>query len=207
MIEWRPLCIYDDFLMTNTPLNDRDDGPWYKQFWAWFVLAPLLTIIMVWIPFLTIVVKNADDTVIDNYYKEGRMINQRVDQDRRARELGLTGELFLDLDVGDILLTIETSDATYQLPREIELHLDHPVEADNDLVIQLKESVPGRYLAELEKPIQNRWYVRLLPPALDAEKVGSTHPDKDEKLAAEVWRITGEMNIADGTRLLFGGDE
>tara|TARA_B100000446_G_scaffold61006_3_gene57452 strand:+ start:5820 stop:6401 length:582 start_codon:yes stop_codon:yes gene_type:complete len=193
--------------MTNTPLNDRDDGPWYKQFWAWFVLAPLIIIMMVWIPFLTIVVKNADDTVIDNYYKEGRMINQRVDQDRRARELGLTGELFLDLDVGDILLTIETSDAEYQLPSEIELHLDHPVEADNDLVIQLKESVPGRYLAELDKPIKNRWYVRLLPPVADAEKVGSTHPDKDEEIAAEVWRITGEMNVQDGTRLLFGGDE
>ena len=84
-------ALYDEFLMSNTPLNDKDDGPWYKQFWAWFILTPLIVVVLVWIPFLTIVVKNADDTVIDNYYKEGRMINQRADQDRRAQTLGLAG--------------------------------------------------------------------------------------------------------------------
>ena len=190
-----------------SPLNDRDDGPWYKQFWAWFVLAPLIIIMIVWIPFMTIVVKQADDTVIDNYYKEGRMINQKVDQDRQARELGLSGELFLDLDVGDIILTITTTDAEYLLPEELELHLDHPVEADNDLLITLQKSAPGRYQAELQQRIYNRWYVRVLPPVENAEEEGSTHPDKSLAIAAEVWRITGEMDLSKGTRLTFGGDE
>lgn len=207
MIEWRPLCIYDDSSMSNSPLNDKDEGPWYKQFWAWFILSPLIIIMIVWIPFLTIVVKNADDTVIDNYYKEGRMINQRVDQDRQANALGLAGELFLDLDVGDILLTISSTDSDYQLPTEILLHLDHPVEADNDLTVNLRQTTPGRYQAELERRIENRWYIRLLPPVENAEEVGSSHPDKVENLAGEVWRITGDMDLTQGSRLLFGGHE
>ena len=190
-----------------SPLNDRDDGPWYKQFWAWFVLAPLIIIMIVWIPFMTIVVKQADDTVIDNYYKEGRMINQKVDQDRQARELGLSGELFLDLDVGDIILTITATDPDYALPEELELHLDHPVEADNDMLITLRKSASGRYQAELQQRIYNRWYVRVLPPVENAEEEGSTHPDKSSAIAAEVWRITGEMDLSKGTRLTFGGDE
>ncbi|MGH1373867.1 MAG: FixH family protein [Cellvibrionaceae bacterium] len=193
--------------MSNSPLDDKDDGPWYKQFWAWFILAPLIIIMIVWIPFLTIVVKNADDTVIDNYYKEGRMINQRVDQDRQAKALGLAGELFLDLDVGDILLTLTSTDAAYQLPQEVLLHLDHPVEADNDLSIRLRQTTPGRYQAELQQRIQNRWYIRLLPPVKNAEEVGSSHPDKIKNLAGGVWRITGDMDLSKGSRLLFGGDE
>jgi len=200
-------ALYDEFLMSNTPLNDKDDGPWYKQFWAWFILTPLIVVVLVWIPFLTIVVKNADDTVIDNYYKEGRMINQRADQDRRAQALGLAGELFLDLDVGDILLTLSTTAADYELPAEIKLHLDHPVEADNDLSISLYETMPGRYQAELEHRIQNRWYIRLLPPIDNAEEVGSSHPARKETLVGEVWRVTGDIDLSKGSRMIFGGDE
>lgn len=175
-------------------VNDRDDGPWYKQFWAWFVLAPLLIVMVAWIPFMTIAVKDADDVVIDNYYKEGRMINQRVDEDRHARELGLQATLNLDLDVGDVLLSLNAAVADYQLPETLTLYLDHPLEADNDHVITLHQIVPGRYRGELDSRLNYRWYVRLEP-----EVVATA-----DGTATRYWRLLGELDLSNGTQLVLG---
>ncbi|MBR9908911.1 MAG: FixH family protein [Gammaproteobacteria bacterium] len=180
--------------------QDRDDGPWYKQFWAWFVLAPLLLVMLAWIPFMTIIVKDADDMVVDNYYKEGRMYNMRLEQDRAAAELGLAGELLVDLAVGEVVLSLASSASDYRLPEQLTLYLDHPLEEDNDLRILLRQAYPGRYLGDLPHRIQHRWYVRLASTG-DAMAPGQT------PAAARTWRLTGELNLDRATRLKFGGDE
>lgn len=188
--------------MTDDNLNDKDNGPWYKQFWAWFVFAPLLIVMVAWIPFMAIALKDSDDMVVDNYYKEGRMINQRVDQDRLAAELGLSGELSVDLEVGDVVVVM-SADSQYRLPQALTLSLDHPIEADNDLVITLHETVSGRYQGELDRRLQYRWYVRLspviTPPAEGAEPLVVSDD--------QVWRIVGELDFAKGSRLIFGEHE
>ncbi|HSX84641.1 MAG TPA: FixH family protein, partial [Cellvibrio sp.] len=80
--------------------------PWYRQFWFWFVFSPLIYIIIMCSVTVTIALKGADDVIIDNYYKEGRMINQALEQDKRAQELGLSGELRFDRATGEVLLNI-----------------------------------------------------------------------------------------------------
>ena len=183
--------------MNDSTAKQTDSGPWYKQFWAWFVLAPLILVMLAWIPFMTIALKSADDRVIDNYYKEGRMYNQRVDEDLLALQLGLQGTLTFDLDVGDLLLNISHSDVKHRLPAKIEVFLDHPVEQDNDLLIELNESAPGHYQGELPHRIQHRWYIRIMPVA--------TEPDGDSEGTTELWRVSGELDLSKGNRLTFGG--
>ncbi|NIB41950.1 FixH family protein [Pseudomaricurvus alkylphenolicus] len=187
--------------MTSQDPNQQDEGPWYKQPWCWFVLAPLIAVMLAWIPFMTIAVKDADDVVIDNYYKEGRMINQRFDQDQRAQQLGLTGELLIDLEVGEVILKLGSRQPDVVLPETIALHLDHPVEADNDLTLELKHSYAGQYRADLEQRINHRWYLRL-EPVSDAE----SKADSEERAMSD-WRLTGEIDLARGQRLVFGDAE
>jgi hypothetical protein len=45
----------------------EDLKPWYRQFWAWFILSPLITVVIVSSITVTLAVKNADDRVVDNY--------------------------------------------------------------------------------------------------------------------------------------------
>lgn len=187
--------------MTDKNLNGKDDGPWYKQFWAWFVFAPLLIIMAIWVPFLTIIVKGADDTVLDNYYKEGRMINQRVDQDRHARELGLSGTLRVDQEVGDVILTISTTSPDYTLPAKLDLYFDHPMEADYDTSLVLHEVIPGRYQGELDRRLIDRWYVRLTSVPVRTAELGAAAPELED------WRVIGELDLAKGSSMTFGGDE
>ena len=184
------------------PQDERDEGPWYRQFWAWFVFAPLLLVMLAWIPFMTIVLKNADDVVIDNYYKEGRMYNMRLEQDHLAQKLGLSGELFVDKVVGEVLVSLSAAAKGTVLPQQLLLHLDHPLEADNDLTIKLLQTYPGRYIGQLEHSIHNRWYIRLTP--LQEESSGDSGMHADD---ASLWRITGEFDLSKQARMQFGEHE
>ena len=58
--------------------QEQDEGPWYKQPWAWFVLTPLITVVLVSSVTVTIAVKYADERVIDNYYKVRLNLRQIV---------------------------------------------------------------------------------------------------------------------------------
>ena len=177
--------------------QDIDEGPWYRQGWAWFVLAPILVVIIAWIPFMTIAVKKSDDVVVDNYYKEGRMYNMRLDQDRLASELQVSGDLVIDHEVGEVLVNLSLDLEQSQVPAALILHLDHPMEADNDLDLQLRRVYDGRFVGELPHRLQHRWYVRL-EPVIQSE---------GESADRNQWRITGEMDLSQSSRLVFGANE
>ena len=148
-------------------MNETDEEslkPWYRQFWFWFVFSPLIYIIIMCSITVTIALKGADDVIIDNYYKEGRMINQALEQDKRAQALGLSGNLSFDRTIGEVSLTIANvpTDATL-LPQQLLLMMGHPVKAAKDQLITLNAIAPGKYRGELLVEPDYSWYLTLYP--------------------------------------------
>lgn len=136
--------------------------PWYREFWFWFVFAPLIYIMIMCSITVTIALKGADDVIIDNYYKEGRMINQALEQDRRARDLGLTAGLTFDRTTGEVLLNLNAVQLDPSaLPENLLLMMGHPVKEEKDQLIQLKTIAPGKYRGELLTEPQYGWYLTL----------------------------------------------
>ena len=170
--------------------SSLDGTPWYRQTWAWFVLSPLILVVLVCTVLVSVAYKKADDVVIDNYYKEGRMINQRIEEDRLAKEAGLGAQLRFDMLTGEVLLSLSAQDQSI-FPSVVMLHLDHPVEADFDLQVELHNIAPGRYRADLENALAHRWYVRLMPK-ITADNAG------------QFWRLVGEVNLTDSDVLKLG---
>lgn len=147
-----------------TEVIDESAKPWYRQFWFWFVFSPLIYIIIMCSITVTIALKGADDVIIDNYYKEGRMINQALEQDQRARDLGLGGALRFDRATGEVLLTIANIPADASLmPETLLLMMGHPVKAANDQLIVLKAIAPGHYRGQLLVEPNFSWYLTLYP--------------------------------------------
>jgi len=175
--------------MATTMTKDFDEGPWYKQFWAWFILTPLLIVIVVGLSFVVLAVRNADDVVIDNYYKEGRLINQRFEQDKQALALNIQGELRFDLELGEVLLNLS---GDTQLPERLLLLLNHPTSAARDQQVVLHAITPGRYRGDLEHRLQHRWYLRLLPAATAAQQHSAD------------WRINAQIDFATTDSLYLG---
>jgi len=172
--------------------NEEIVKPWYRQFWFWFVFSPLIYIIIMCSVTVTIALKGADDVIIDNYYKEGRMINQALEQDKRAQELGLSGDLSFDRTTGEISLTIANppTDATL-MPEQLLLMMGHPVKAAKDQLITLTAIAPGKYRGELKNAPDYSWYLTL-------------YPVKDLALRKEAsWTLSGEINFRDAEKTLL----
>lgn len=148
-------------------MNDASEEivkPWYRQFWFWFVFSPLIYIIIMCSITVTIALKGADDVIIDNYYKEGRMINQALGQDKRAQALRLGGELAFDRTSGEVLLTIANPPSdTVLMPDQLLLLMGHPVKAAKDQLVTLKAIAPGQYRGELLAEPDYAWYLTLYP--------------------------------------------
>jgi len=164
--------------------NDENVLPWYRQFWFWFVFGPLIFIIIMCGFTVSIALKGADDVIIDNYYKEGRMINQALEQDKRAQALGLSGNLSFDRTSGEVLLSIANvpADATL-MPEQLLLMMGHPVKAAKDQLITLTAIAPGKYRGELLAEPDYAWYLTL-------------YPVKDLALRNEApWTLSGEINF------------
>lgn len=180
--------------MSESTHNTIDEAakPWYRQFWFWFVFSPLIYIMIMCSITVTIALKGADDVIIDNYYKEGRMINQTLGQDKRASELGLSGDVQFDRVSGEVLLVIaNTLDDQQLMPSQLLLMMGHPVKADKDQLVKLTAVSAGRYRGELKTKPDYSWYLTLYPVAELAQRNEAP------------WSLSGEIDFrkAEQTRL------
>lgn len=165
-------------------LDEENAKPWYREFWFWFVFSPLIYIMIMCSITVTIALKGADDVIVDNYYKEGRMINQALEQDHRARELNLTGDLRFDRTTGEVALSIANAPSDSSLmPDTILLMMGHPVKEEKDQLIRLKAIAAGEYRGELMAEPDYSWYLTLYPISDISQR----------KEAA--WSLSGEIDF------------
>ncbi|UZJ44732.1 FixH family protein [Marinimicrobium sp. C6131] len=165
----------------NTP-----EAPWYRQPWFWFVMSPLIVVVCVSLSFVTVSVFHADDRVVDNYYKQGRSINQSFEQEARARALNLKADVEFDPVTGEILLNL-TGNGT--LPNVLHLLIGHPVNADQDQRVLLQKVRDGRYRGDLTRALSHRRYLTLLP-----------EHDATQMRSAE-WLLRGEIHFDQRNRI------
>ena len=72
------------------------NNPWYKEFWPWFLIAvPIITFTMGGV-LLKLAVSTEDSLVVDDYYKEGKAINARLDKEAIAKKMNITTDLTIN---------------------------------------------------------------------------------------------------------------
>ncbi|MGC3871767.1 FixH family protein [Halomonas sp. GXIMD04776] len=148
--------------------------PWYKEFWAWFLLGILGLAVAMGTTFLVVSITSFDGMVVDDYYKEGLAINQTLEQDHRAAELGMAAILRIDDLSGEVVVELE-GDAR---PEQLELNLIFPSQSGRDQRVVLEQVRNGHYVGQLPRSLQYRWYVQL-----------------QAKTAEPEWRLLGEIEL------------
>ncbi len=135
--------------------------PWYKQAWLWFVLAPLIAVLIYASLFIYLAITTSDGVVKEDYYKVARGLS--IDDSRlaAAREAGINGELVIDNLTGDIQLRLQ---ALVDLPPQLELNLVHPTHQKYDQKLLLRAvGNSGVYSGNLPGPIEGKRYLILEP--------------------------------------------
>lgn len=152
------------------PTQDQgQSGPYYREPGFWLVMAPLIAVFFVVTALLTAAYSGRDHEVIDNYYKQGRLINQTFEQDAQARALGLEAAVSFDADAGQVEVSV-TSAIGESLPGQLLLVMDHPVNENFDQHLVLRRVGAERYRADLDVTLEHHWYLTLYPELDLAER-------------------------------------
>lgn len=136
--------------------------PWYRQFWPWFIMALPATAVVAGLTTVGIAVVNQDSVVRDDWYKEGKAINQSLERDTVAARLGMAADVKVDEVTGEISVRLRQSGSA-ALPDRLTLYFQHPTQAsaDQKLVLARRDN---EYRGQLPHALHGRFYVELGTP-------------------------------------------
>lgn len=152
------------------------EKPWYRHFYVWLVLAPLIATVIG--SFVTLFLAGAPPSlVVDDFGQIAMAIEQDQQRDRRAAELGVSARLQLDPRAaqGGHPVAVSLAGAA---PDQIRLELIHPTLDSRDQAVMLSRQ--GEVYAGVVPLADTRLYVQITD-------------------AAGEWRLTGVLERGSGT--------
>ena len=138
--------------------------PWYRNGWVWFIIAIPATSIVLGMVMLWISIKHADSLVADDYYREGRAINQRLEKDQAAADRGISidASILAQPDGSQIIEARFTANPGVPSPQLMRVRLSHPTFNERDVLITLVKSTTGNvYRTQVPEITAGKWYVMI----------------------------------------------
>lgn len=126
----------------NQDLSPQDSKPWYKIPIVWLVIIIPASSVVLGLALVVIASINADDVVVDDWYKQGKTINRSLDEEAIAERFGLSVDLALDEDHANATLTAKTAIAW---PETLHVALRHPTFSAKDQTLALSHQGDGEY--------------------------------------------------------------
>lgn len=151
--------------------QEHDIQPWYKQFWPWLLIGLPATTVVAGIAMIFIAAEQPVALVKDDYYKEGKAINQQLARDKNAAALGRTAVITVGPSLIDVQIPAKANE------EQITLQFIHPLDDKKDLSFPLKRIGDNRFHAE-GKVNPERWYLEI-----------------DGEVDGLAWRLKGEANL------------
>lgn len=154
--------------MNTTP---TDTKPWYKQFWPWFVLAIPGSAVVMGVALVYVASQNQVSIVKEDWYKDGLAINQRIDKQLKAKELGLTATIQLSRETG--ALTVRIPQLDNEKETTLQLNLVHPTLAEGDETLHLTRTPDGSFWAKTDGNKKGFFYLQIMNQAHDWQLDGA----------------------------------
>lgn len=145
-----------------SPVNNASPRPWYRQFWPWFIIALPASAVVAGLTTVAIAVHNQDSVVRDDWYKEGKAINQDLARDAQATALGIAATIALDELTGEVSIRLQQAPGS-AMPAQLALYFQHPTKAEADQQLVLARHGEG-YRGQLPRGLQGRFHVELGTP-------------------------------------------
>lgn len=157
----------------NEPLDNK---PWYRYGWLWLVIALPLSAVIAGISTVFIALHDPDSLVVDEYYKKGLAINEVLDREQQARDLGLKAQMVF----GSEHLSLRLEGAQ---PEQVVIRFIHPTRSAFDQENRLLHSAQGLYVSEAPVTLTAvAWYVHIEDGEGTWRLKGRYHPDSGSSL-------------------------
>jgi Uncharacterized protein conserved in bacteria len=132
--------------------------PWFKEPWPWLLAIMPVTAVVAGSFTAWLAVTSSDGLVVDDYYKQGKAINQTKARDRQAQTLGIRAQL---LPRGSAL-QMQLEGRLPTPPGQLTLKIMHPTRSGDDHDIRLNWD-GSAYSGQLPQLAGARYKVQLTP--------------------------------------------
>lgn len=140
-------------------MQEVDEKAWYKQFWPWFLICIPLSSLIVGSQVIRLAYDGTNSLVVDDYYKEGKSINVRLDKIENAIALNISTKL--NIQFGSV--TLEFVTGAPETGQALKLDFFHVTQEFKDFTVLLTRDASGIYRNNEEYPIKGKWRIRLTP--------------------------------------------
>ncbi|HHO59802.1 MAG TPA: hypothetical protein ENJ64_06120, partial [Thiotrichales bacterium] len=136
----------------------NETKPWYRYPLLWMMLsipfsAVIMGVIMIWLA-----VDTEDGLVVGDYYKQGLEINQVIERDKKAAELGVSATIRFERQSRVLQLQFDKG-ALPAFPPRLQIRIQHATRANSDVSVQLTRGIGDQYIGYLEAPLsEGMWY-------------------------------------------------
>ena len=180
--------------------NDSSEQllPWYRYGWPWFLISlPSISVVLGCV-MLYLALHTNNSLVVDDYYKQGKAINIRIERDRAATLLGV-GITLSQTSEG---LVVQTEQALPELPEQLmvdakimqgefnwpdtlDLRWVHITQAERDGSATLVSIGGNRYIAQgVSLPDDGKYRLHVQPEG-----------EADWRLISELQNIGGGIQV------------
>ena len=136
-------------------------APWYRHRLVWLVIAIPAASVVAGIYLIYLATNTDHSMVVDDYYKQGMAINQSLQRDQAAADLGLSAQLEVS-ETGDMVTLSLNKGTLVDYPDRLSLHLQHATHADNDQLLNLVRAPDNQYIGYLKQKIREGvWHITL----------------------------------------------
>ncbi|QSX38887.1 FixH family protein [Shewanella sedimentimangrovi] len=149
---------------------------WYKQFWPWFLITLPLCAVVASFTTLKIAMDNSDSLVADDYYKQGKAINQDLSKIQYAKQLGM--QFSLEYRDNQIVI-VQHGGPAYEAALNVAFY--HPTLAERDFKLVATQDANQNYRIMPQTAMAGKWEVRL--ESFDGK-----------------WRVQKRLELGDGTQ-------
>jgi len=139
-------------------------APWYRHRWPWLLMVGPVAVIIAGVLTAWISFAGADALVVDDYYKQGKAINQDLRRDRAAAAFGLQLVLRYDAATGTLsgqLAQPAVQSAAYLSDVPLTLALIHPTVPAKDRQYTVTPDTAGHFSLALPLLERAYWQVQL----------------------------------------------
>ncbi len=151
--------------------SNSNKQPWYKNGMVWLAFSPAIAGVFTGLTLLIVGSYNYDGTVHEDYYKEGRGINQSFELDRLAQEKNLQATL----NFTSSTLQVELTGQLETFPDQLVVLMENPTRSSLDFNIPVQHLGSGSYLGNLPQKIQYDWDVKIYGPQKEWRLYGRDH--------------------------------
>lgn len=149
--------------------------PWYRHFWVWFILTPVIGSVIA--GFVTLYLAGAPPSlVVDDFGQIAMAVELDLQRDKRAAELGVAARLQFDAPSAGSNQAVTVS-LSSTAPNSLKLELIHPTLEQMDRQVILKRS-GDRYTGALLRA-DTRLYVMISDDAGNWRLTGVLEPRQE----------------------------